>query len=64
MFGNVVGNLTQGELVQVLGRLVVSIGEKMHNGEFSDEDGIAFSEIMELGGKLASDLLAEYQDED
>ena len=62
--GNVIGNLTQGELVIVFGKLLQDVGQKMHEGAFSDEDGIAFSEIIQLGGTLASNLLAEYQDED
>jgi hypothetical protein len=62
--GNVIGNLTQGELVMVLGRLLVKVGEKMHAGEFSDEDGASLSEILDLTGSLASDVLAEYQDTD
>jgi len=64
MFGNIIGNLTQGELVMVLGRLLEKIGQKMHNGEFSDEDGASLSEILELLGGLASDVMAEYTDED
>ncbi len=64
MFGVVIGNLTQGELVQVVGRLLETIGKKMHSGEFSDEDGVSLSDILSITGGLASDVMAEYTDED
>ena len=60
--GIVHGNLTQGELVQVLGRLVVKIGEKMHSGEF--EDGVQIGEIADLVKGLAEDAYKEYTDVD
>ena len=64
MFGNVVGNLTQGELVAALGRLIVAVGEKMHSGEFSDEDGASLSEIFALATGFTGDVFKEYQDTD
>jgi len=59
--GNVIGNLTQGELIMVLGRLLEAIGKKVDDGEFAD--GAQLSEIFDLVQGFASDLLAEYNDE-
>jgi hypothetical protein len=62
MFGNVIGNLTQGELVQVIGRLIVRLGEDIHAGKF--EDGAQLSEIFDIVQATFTDALAEYSDED
>ena len=59
--GNVIGNLTQGELWQVVGRLFIKIGEKVDAGEYSD--GVSAGEIFDLGQGLIADLLKEYTDE-
>ena len=60
--GNIVGNLTQGEVVQVFGRLFTRVGEKMDEGEYAD--GVQISEIIEQVQKMITDLLKEYADED
>ena len=59
--GNVIGNLTQGELVQVLGRTLIDVGERMDAGEF--QDGIQVGEVASIVQRIAGDLFAEYQDE-
>ena len=60
--GNVLGNLTQGELVQVVGRLMVRIGENIDAGKFNDEDGIAFGDVVDIMQSLVTDALKEYSD--
>ena len=60
--GNVIGNLTQGELVIVIGRLVQQIGQDMHDGKF--QDGAQIGEIFDLVQGVITDVLAEYSDED
>jgi len=60
--GNIIGSLTQGELVQVLGRVVSKIGENMHAGMYSD--GVQVSEYFELVQQFAKDAYEEYVDED
>lgn len=60
--GNIVGNLTQGELVQVLGRTIERIGKDMHEGKFSD--GAQLSEITAHLQQTFTDAWSEYLDED
>jgi len=60
--GNVVGNLTQGELVQVFGRLLERVGEEIDAGTYAD--GAQISEIIEQVQALITDLLKEYADEE
>jgi hypothetical protein len=59
--GNVIGNLTQGELIMVVGRLLGKIGEKVDAGDF--KDGAQLSEIFDLVQGFATDVLSEYNDE-
>lgn len=58
--GNIIGNLTQGELVQVLGRLFQRVGERMDAGDF--KDGVQASEVFDEVQKLITDLLSEFSD--
>ena len=60
--GNVVGNLTQGELLQVFGRLLIKIGQEAEAGKY--KDGIQANEYLDLISSLAGDAWNEYMDED
>jgi hypothetical protein len=62
MFGIVIGNLTQGELIQVLGRLVEQIGKDVESGKFNDEGGIEAGDIIDLAQGFIADALKEYSD--
>ena len=60
--GNVVGNLSQGELVMVLGRMLERVGQDMHDGKFAD--GVQLDEITKHVSSTFTDAWAEYQDVD
>ena len=57
-----IGKLTRGELYQVLGHLLVKVGEMDDAGDFAD--GVQMSEIFDLSQGLISELLKEYSDDD
>jgi hypothetical protein len=58
--GIIHGNLTHGELFQVLGRTLVDIGERSDAGDF--EDGIQIGEMLQIIQRMATDLYGEYTD--
>ena len=60
--GIIHGNLTHGELIQVFGRALEDIGERMHDGDF--EDGIQIQEVIDIVTSIASDAYQEWQDTD